>query len=163
MALWRYDRDTESTRWRHPSRRGTSGSPLQASGIAPLVRTDGIRRFRPTADISVIPVRERRLDAATSYGARSMRAARALGRPASTLARTFTGSPIAHRDRPPNLGRRQRGCDLRKRGAHRIRIAAALRGCPQGFAPAWHYRFRSASRRPGNGSPSQTSRAAAET
>ena len=29
------------------------------------------------------------------------------------------GTPIAHRDQPPNLGRRQRGCDLRKRASNR--------------------------------------------
>src|SRR5664279_3853290 len=36
-------------------RRRDSGSPLQASAIPPLVRTDEIRFFRPTGDISRNP------------------------------------------------------------------------------------------------------------
>ena len=167
MALWRYDRDTESTRWRHPSRRrdfrfATPSVRDRAFGQdrrdPPFPSDSGYHR-NPRAPstlvatiASMLPphmVRDRCQPPAPWGDPRRLWLARSRGRQRVAIGhRTSVGVSEAAT------------CAS---AVHRIRIAAALRGCPQGFPPAWHYRFRSASRRPGNGSPSQTSRAAAET
>ncbi len=180
----RYERDTASRGVSIPAAarlisiwRRVSGSPLQASAIPPLVRIDDIRFFRPTGDISRNPCAvapSMAVATIASMAARRPWCAIDPSRPRLADDRVdfgslVLGSPIAHRDQPPNLCRRQRGGDLRKRSGNRAahsriwieqeqnRGAArfgdhlrAPRRRPErrGLPPAWHDRFRSAHRRP---------------
>jgi hypothetical protein len=103
--------------------RRDSGSPLQASAIPSLIRIDEIRFFRPTGDIRRKSLRCGAVDGGGDnclYAARLPWCAIDPSRPRLADDRIdfgslVLGSPIAYRDQPPNLCRRQRGCDLRKR------------------------------------------------
>ena len=105
----RYERDTASWGVSIPAAarlisilRRDSGSPLQASAIPPLIRSDEIRFFRPTGDISrnpcaVAPSMAVETIASmlpAAQGAQSIPAARALRMTASTSARSFSGRQL---------------------------------------------------------------------
>jgi hypothetical protein len=77
-----------------------------------LVRTDEIRFFRPTGEIRRNPCASFPCCAIDPCGPR-------LAYDRVDFGSLVLGSPIAHRDQPPDLCRRQRGGDLRKRAGNR--------------------------------------------
>lgn len=120
---------------------GTAGSPLQASAIAPLGQdrrdppfpSDSGYQRNPRAGApstlvvtiaSMLPphmVRDRCQPPAPWGDPRRLWLARSRGR------------QLRNGDRPPNLSRRQRGCDLRKRGAQDQNRGGAS-GMPAGLS-----------------------------
>jgi hypothetical protein len=86
-----------------------------------------MRFFRPTGDISRNPCAVAPSTAVatiasrlpTSHGAQSIPNRPRLADDRVDFDSLLLGSPIAHRDQPPNLCRRQRGCDPRKRSGNR--------------------------------------------
>jgi hypothetical protein len=141
MALWRYDRDTESTRWRHPSRRRDFrfATPSvrdhafgQDRGDPPFPSDSGYQRNPRAGAPSTLVVTIASMLPPHMVCDRCQPPA-PWGDPRRLWLARSRGSPIAHRDRPPNLSRRQRGCDLRKRGAQDQNRGGAS-GMPAGLS-----------------------------